>query len=163
VVTRSDGAALIVARLGECHWQVRVEPTDAARVEGTLLTLVHIEHRHWQVYVTAVGESLAGVALVGPGANGAAEAVLGRPPVEGVVAPLTDQRFGPGHIWSYRSAGRPVVELRVPAGRAARVWRALLAGGSPSNGKGSLPAAPGRTTLRVRPVGFQALEGRARG
>jgi glycine cleavage system aminomethyltransferase T len=100
------------------------------------------------VYVAPVGEAEAGLAAVGPAAASVVEAAVGVRPATGAVTTLADGRLGPGRIWSFTRAGRPVVELRIAAGRAEDAWRSLLDAGA---------------AQEARPVGFLALEGATRG
>jgi glycine cleavage system aminomethyltransferase T len=118
--------AVVVARPAERHWQLRVDAVDARAVEGRLLTLVHLEHRDWQVFLTPVGESLAGIALVGPSASAVLADLGYGPDDDGTVQALDEQLGVPGWIWRWAGLRGPVVELRAPAGRIVPLWRDVL-------------------------------------
>jgi glycine cleavage system aminomethyltransferase T len=117
---------VVVARLGEQHVQVRVEPPDVLAVEGRLLTLLHIEHRDWDAYLASVGEAEAGIALVGP----AGPKVLPAAPTSvlpgGTVGLAPEALQLRGRVWRWAGERGPIVELRVPAGEAGRAWRTVL-------------------------------------
>jgi hypothetical protein len=119
---------------------VRAEPSDALAVEGRLLTLLHITHRGWEVYLASVGEAEAGMALVGP-ALGAA--LPDGPPV-GTVGGLPAELGRHGRVWRWEAESGEIAELRVPAGEAGPVWRRLVERVSACGG---------------RPVGRLALAG----
>jgi hypothetical protein len=103
--------------------QLRAAPSDAVAVEGRLLTLLHIEHRDWQAYLTSVGDAEAGIALLGPRAP---SLLAGMPPV-GRLGELPEDLHLRGRLWHWDGERGPVAELRVPAGEARRAWRAVVA------------------------------------
>jgi sarcosine oxidase subunit alpha len=143
VATSPEGWSLAIAGVGVEHWELRVDAADALAVEARLLTLLHIEHRQWEAFVTPLAESQAAMTLLGPRAAELAQRLLGRPPGEAAVTAMGESGPGPGRMWSFAWKGLPALELRVAAGHAAAVWRALLAAGE---------------DLGIRPVGLLAVE-----
>jgi glycine cleavage system aminomethyltransferase T len=143
VAPASGGSPVAVAGVGVEHWELRVEDDDARALEARLLTLLHIEHRQWEAYLTPIGESRASMALLGPRAVELAERVLGRPAVSSGVMSLDDANAANGQLWSFTWHGQAMLELRVPAGFAPAAWKALLSQGG---------------ELGIRPVGLLAVE-----
>jgi hypothetical protein len=118
-----------------------VAAADARATVGRLLTLVLLEHREGQVFLTPLAEAEAAVALVGPFAP---RLLAGRTPESGALAELDDPVLGRGRVWRWQGPKGAVVELRVPTGLVTATWRELLERAEANGG---------------RPVGSEAVEG----
>jgi sarcosine oxidase subunit alpha len=130
---------LVVIGLDTGRFAIRTAAADTITLTDALATAFHLDHRGLGAVGEQIGEALPGIAVVGPDAAALVEAALGvRIPPGGVVElePLG------GWGWAAGTSATPVVEVRVAAGYAVSVWRALLHVGR---------------TYRVRPVGWAAL------
>lgn len=135
VGVRGYTCPLVVAALDANRYAIRTARADTATLVDAVANALHIDHREWLAVGEAVGESLAGIGVVGPEAASLVARALGVAPRPDAVTDLDG--YG-GWLWMAGSGGSTVIELRVKSSRASEVWRLLLAAG-----RGS----------RVRPVG----------
>ncbi|MPY94542.1 MAG: hypothetical protein GEV08_16230 [Acidimicrobiia bacterium] len=127
VATPHASAPVVVARPAEATWLLRTEPADTDAVDERLVAARFDGPDSASVHVSSVGESLPGIVLAGPLAEPCLVELAGPAPAPGTVASLVEgSSFELGLLWCYTVAGRDLFELRVPAGRAAAAWRAVV-------------------------------------
>jgi hypothetical protein len=154
-----------VARPSATTWLARAEAADTDVLDERLVAARFDVSLHAggedasAVHVVAVGESLPGILLGGPLAEGCLAEVAGSAPAVGSIELLVEGgALAGGFVWAFELGDRAVYEVRPPAGRAVPVWRTLVGAARARRGRpvGVLAWAP----LAARPAAERMVMGR---
>jgi sarcosine oxidase subunit alpha len=136
----------VVARLAEDTWLCHTTSGGADRIHGWMEDWLQTEWWDWRVFTLNLTEQFAQIAVVGPNARRALEA-LGGMDVSRAALPFMHWAEGtlggiPARVFRISFSGALSYEVAVPAGRGLELWERLVAVGGP---------------LGVMPYGTEAL------
>jgi sarcosine oxidase subunit alpha len=136
----------VVARLSDDTWLCHTTSGGADRIHGWMEDWLQTEWWDWQVFTLNLTEQFAQIAVVGPNARKALEA-LGGMDVSRAALPFMHWAEGtlagiPARVFRISFSGELGYEVAVPANRGMELWERLFAVGAP---------------LGVMPYGTEAL------
>ncbi len=136
----------VVARLAEDTWLCHTTSGGADRIHVWMEDWLQTEWWNWRVFTLNLTEQLAQIAVVGPHARKALEA-LGGMDVSKAALPFMHWAEGtlagiPARVFRISFSGELSYEVAVPADRGVELWERLVAAGGP---------------LGVMPYGTEAL------
>ncbi|HXV25592.1 MAG TPA: sarcosine oxidase subunit alpha family protein [Alphaproteobacteria bacterium] len=138
LMLREDGFVFddgVTMRLGERHFHMTTTTANAARVHEWLEKHLQTQWRDLEVYLTAVTDDWAGVAIAGPKARTLLASVTDADvsdaalPFMGMIE--AEVARTPARIFRISFSGELSYEVNVPADQGLALWEALIQAGTP--------------------------------